>query len=253
MTPFRITFYLAGISALLCSCTAHQYIPSPQYVPLHKSKGEFIANLYMMPFALQAGYTVTDHVFVFATAYNKIRNARPYISKESGGQETFLGRSSEVNLGAGYFTRKNQWVFEVAGGGGIGKMSYSHEIDNTSDYIFSTEARKVNAFVQPVIGLKVDDHIEVGLFSRVNAVRYYDIISGIPARYPIDKDDLAFAAHRTVDVLFLEPGIFMNAGWRNVKFTIQMGGSDEIAGAEIRNKSFLFRSGVSATIGKGSK
>jgi hypothetical protein len=50
--------------------------------------------------------------------------------------------------------------------------------------------------------------------------------------------------------LFLEPGIFLTAGWRNVKFNLQMGGSDEIAGDEIRNQSFLFRSGVSVTIGR---
>jgi hypothetical protein len=174
MTPFRTNLGLAVLGILLCSCTAYQYIPSAQYVHLHKSKGEIVGSLYMLPAGFQAGYTLTDHLFVFTTGYSKMRNARPSTigTKESGGQETFLGTSSEINLGTGYFTQKNKVAFEVMAGGGIGKMNYSHEIDNTGDYIFSTEARKVNAFVQPVIGLKVDDHIEVGFFSRFNAVRY---------------------------------------------------------------------------------
>jgi hypothetical protein len=209
-----------------------------------------------MPVGFQAGYTPTDHLVVFATAYSKMRNARPSTigSKESGGQETFLGTSSEINLGAGYFTQRNKVVFEMMVGGGIGGMDYSHEVDEISDYAFSTKATKVNTFVQPVIGVKVDDYFEVGLFSRFNAIRYYDIISSVGTEGgPIHEDDLAFATHRTVNTLFLEPGLFLNAGWRHVKFNIQMGGSDEIAGDEIRNKSFLFRSGVSVTIGKEIK
>jgi hypothetical protein len=225
MTLLRRTLNLAVLSILVCSCTAHQYIPGAHYVHLHKNKGEFVANLYTLLAGFQAGYTIADHFFVFATAYSKMRNTRPsgIGTKESGGQETFLGTSSEINLGSGYFTRKNKIVFEVMAGGGIGRMDYSHTIDLISDYTFSTEARKANVFVEPVFGIQVDDHLEVGIFSRFNAVRYSSIKSSISTgeKGDIDKDDLAFASHNTVDVLFLEPGFFITAGWPNIKFNIQ--------------------------------
>jgi hypothetical protein len=257
MTLLRPAIILAVLCILLYGCTAHQYIPSPHYVQLHKTKGEFVTNIYVFPAGFQVGYTVTDHFFVFANGYDKMRNPRPsgIGTKESGGQETFLGTSSEINFGGGYFTGINKMIFEVMAGGGIGKMDYSHTIDLVQDYHFSAEGRKANVFIEPVLGIKVDDYLELGVFSKFNAVRYSSIKSsiGVGEKGDIDKDDLAFASHNTVDVLFLEPGFFVTAGWPNVKFNIQIGGVNELAGAEIRNNSFLFRSGVSVKIGGTSE
>jgi hypothetical protein len=139
--------------------------------------------------------------------------------------------------------------FEVMAGGGIGDMRYSHTIDNFSDYKFTTKAQKANVYLEPVLGITVDDYLELGVFSKLNAVRYYDINStlsgaGVDA---IHKHDRAFFIPPTsrLDVLFLESGFFVSGGWPKVKFNLQIGGINELMGSDIDHKTFLFRSGVS--------
>lgn len=240
------------VCLLLSGCTAYQYIPSHHYTTIHKQKGQLNASVNIFPAGLQAGYSITDHFFAFATAYSKKRNRKPYQSKEGGLYESFVGNSNELNLGIGYVKRIDKLVLEIMAGGGTGRMFYRHDVDTNIEYKFTLSTSKNNFFVEPLIGLAINDNVEVGAFSRINSVHFYHI-STESTSMKMEAFDLAFLGKNEMDVVLLEPGVFLNAGWRNVKFNLQIGGTNELSGPEIRDRSILFRSGVTWTLVSGTK
>jgi hypothetical protein len=252
MTLYRF-FFFGLIATFFSACTAYQYIPSHHYVSLHKEKGEVNVNLNVLPTGLQAGYSLTDNFFVFGTAYSKQKNSKPYNSKEGGEYESHQGYSNEVNLGLGYIYRKGKTIVDVMAGGGTGRMDYSHSVDVGSvAYNFSLKTRKNNFFIEPLVGLIINETVEMGVFSRFNSVHYFHA-SSTANSINMQEADVAFVDQKDLDVLFLEPGFFFNIGWQNVKFNFQVGGSDEIRGPNIRNKSKIFRSGLSVKMGRKPK
>jgi hypothetical protein len=245
----RLTFNAAFLGIALSGCTSYQYLPSHHYVNLHKQKGEANLSINVMPVGMQAGYSVTDNFFVFGTAYRKQKNARPYRQKEGGLYESHQGNSNEINLGLGYIYRKGKFVGDVMAGGGTGWMNYEHNLDAPDfNYNFKTKTRKNNFFVEPLLGWIVNDNVELGIFFRINSVRYFHI-NATSTSTNMEEADLAFANHQTMDILFQEPGIFFNLGWPHAKFNLQIVSSDEIFGHDIRNKALTFRSGLSVKIG----
>jgi hypothetical protein len=252
MTLVRsLTF--ACIFTLMLGCTSYQYLPSHHYVSLHKEKGEANVSINVMPVGLQAGYSITDKFFVFSTAYRKQKNSRPYNQKEGGEYESHQGYSNEMNFGVGYIHRKESFVLDLMAGGGTGWMNYEHFIDAGSlNYNFKTKTRKNNFFIEPLVGWIVNENVELGIFLRINSVRYFQINSTTNSTN-MEESDLAFANRQTIDILFQEPGLFFNLGWPHAKFNLQIVGSDEIFGPDIRNKALTLRSGLSVKIGPKPK
>jgi hypothetical protein len=244
---------IALVPILLSACTSYQYIPSHHYLNLHKQKGEVHVNLNTWPAGFQAGYSITDKFFVFGTAFNKQKNRKPYQSKEGSEYESHQGGSNEINLGVGLIHRKGKTVFDIMVGGGTGRMDYAHGVDvHGFLYNFSVKTRKNNFFIEPVVGWVLNETVEMGIFSRLNSVHYFHLTATSNST-KMQEADLAFLNSHEMNVLFFEPGVFFNIGWQNVKFNFQIGGSDEIRGPDMRNKSTLFRSGLSIKIGQTEK
>jgi hypothetical protein len=252
MTLIRSLLF-AFVFALLFGCTSYQYLPSHHYVTLHKKKGEVNVNLNILPAGLQAGYSITDNFFVFTTAFNKQKNSKPWRQKEGGEYESHKGSSNEINVGAGYIHRKKHFVLDLMAGGGTGRMNYEHFIDVGSfNYNSTLKTRKNNFFIEPLVGWIVNDNVELGTFLRINSMHYLHVTSSANSTN-MEEADLAFANRQAVDVVFQEAGVFFNLGWPHAKFNVQIVGSDEIFGPDVRNKSLTLRSGLSIVIGPKSK
>jgi hypothetical protein len=237
---------------VLLGCTAHQYTPSPHYLTIHKNKGEVVANLYVMPAAFQAGYSISNHFFVYGSGFYKMRNSgSPNWGRESNRHQKFRASSSELTFGTGYFIRSNNFHFQLSAGGGFGKLNYEHTIDLDNDYRFTVNAKRDVLFAEPLVAVVVNDHLEMGLFAKFNSMRFYDLVSELDMgdEPSVRKDDLPFAAGRPFDVKLSEPGFFLTAGWQNIKFNFHIGGVTETSYTDIRYKPFFFRTGMSIRIG----
>jgi hypothetical protein len=177
MFSFRQVAVMPIMCLLVIGCTSYQYIPSHHYVHLHKSKGEVVASLNSFPLGLQGGYSISNHLFVFTTAYSKQRNKRTArgSGEENDGHHTYRGSSMEVNGGMGYYTRKGNTTFEIMAGGGVGEIRHTHAIEELGGYHFSVVANRSNIFLEPVIGFSINDYVEMGLFARLNSVKYSHI------------------------------------------------------------------------------
>lgn len=210
-------------------------------------------SVNVMPAGLQAGYSITDNFFVFTNAYSKQKNRKPYYQKEGGEYESHQGYSNEMNLGIGYSYRKERFVSELMAGGGTGRMNYEHFLDEASfDYYFKTKTRKNNFFAEPLLAWIVNDNVELGVFFRINGVRYFHITSTANSTN-MQEADLAFAQQQKIDIVFQEPGLFFNLGWPHAKFNLQIVGSDEIFGPDIRDRGLTLRSGFCFKIGPKPK
>jgi hypothetical protein len=227
--PLPSVILILIVSALLAACSGYQYVASPRYVPLNEKKGELTANLY--PSGVQIGYSFTDHFSMFATGYKRfgtIDTADPFSTEKNHRS----GDSREVNLGLSYFRKTERLLYEVLAGGGAGRMTYAnnflHDKIQNQSYWFSMEADKRNVFIQPNVSWKfgkprLDRHLVVGVFTKVNFVQYYDINTKGTPRPEADPDSgiLYFGTHTEADLLFIEPGVIVKGGAKNFKGTVQ--------------------------------
>jgi hypothetical protein len=170
--------FLVIVALLLSSCQGFQYITTPQYVPLHEKKNELkgVASYN----TVQLGYSVSNHMSLFmAGNYRNKSSPRGLISsmgKENGGESNSRDKHYDINIGAGYFTKRKKVIIETLAGAGAGRMEYGHDLDLMyPDYNFTMTANKYNVFIQPGIGYKVKSILEIAVFSRFNYVQYNKI------------------------------------------------------------------------------
>lgn len=215
-------FYLL-LFVFMGGCSGYQHIASPAYVPLNTKKGNLKANVFYNH--LQAGYTVSNHVSVFANGYYRnggtIVNFEKLGSKEGSGADSYDDRFRELNAGASYFTNTKRFTYEVHIGGGLGKVYYYHTKD--INYIYSAEfdARKSNVFIQPSIAYKIPttfgEYFQFGAFTKISSIRYYDINNKSSFQTEADKEDLYFLNTQSRQFYFIEPGLCIRAGGKHIK------------------------------------
>jgi hypothetical protein len=163
------TFIIILLGVTMTGCTAYQYVASPPYVPLHKKKGEVVLNLSLN--SAQAGYSITDHVSLFSTAYIFEGGSFPLSEDES--------RFLEGTIGAGYFRKYGALYSSVLVGGGLGQVSYSNSIAGSSNYAFNMNADKMNFYIQPQVSHVLNKYFEVSGFLKFNYNEYYHINSSL--------------------------------------------------------------------------
>jgi hypothetical protein len=214
---------IVTVIALFSGCTAYHYVSSPQYVPLHDNKGSIIANISTNGY--QLGYALTDNFNIFTIG--SIAGAAQLFKdggKENSGHKSGLFRQYIFDAGAGIYKKGKLFNYELLAGAGGGKIAYKNEIDEwPADYLSVMNAKKVHVYCQPDFGYKLKEFLVVGVFSKINFERYYDIQSEtqIGSHDGIDPDDLFFQNRQTADFSFIEPGILLRAGMKHVKFYIE--------------------------------
>jgi hypothetical protein len=215
-------FLLLLIFSFACN-NGYQYVATPQYVPLNTKKGELNCNLNFSN--CQLGYSITDHISIFSM-FRYRNNTGSHWLIDGGYKED---KSNELSLGGSYFKSKsfdiscfkakNFLVYECLAGSGIGNVYYLNFKNYWPDYNFVLNAKKMNLFLQPEIGIKFIDAIEVGIFSRLSGYKYYDIkiSAGSGASGKLDEEDNYFVNKTYAYLLFFEPGIIFKIGYKNIK------------------------------------
>jgi hypothetical protein len=233
-------FFYLSLIVFMSSCSGYQHIASPAYVPFNTKKGNLKASVFYNH--LQAGYTVSNHVSIFAIGYYRnggtVVNLEKLGSKEGSGADSYDDKFHEVNAGASYFTNKQHFIYEVHIGGGIGKVHYYHTKD--LNYIYSAEfdAHTSNIFIQPSVAYKFPkafgDHFQMGAFTKVSSIRYYDINNKSSFETTADKEDIYFSNTLSRQFYFIEPGLCIRAGGKHIKGNATLSFPVNVGSNEIR-------------------
>mgnify|MGYP005754825617 CR=1 FL=1 len=205
--------YLFVLSMVFQSCGPVMYSNVGQNTPLFKEKGEFTGNAgfaYSGPsedaggVGLQAAYAVSDHWAVISSFY----------SMGDSDPEGWRGRGSYFEIGGGYFGYNNnkRLVYELLGGVGFGSIKNNSNTENRFVDLSFTKP-----FIQPSIGYSVE-HFEIAFTPRIGAASFGSISYNLN---PEHKESLDQWINDYDGNFFLEPGITLRGGMKNVKLHLQ--------------------------------
>lgn len=248
----RNYLYILIVVALISGCTGYQYVSTPVYVPTNYEQGSIKANISIN--SIQAGYSLSDHISVFANGYSrksvKGLNTESMFGKENSGASIRSDSSYEANVGLSYYFVKWFLNFEVLLGTGIGELQYNNTLDFYPDnYVFNMNANKYNIFIQPYIAYRFRNLYECGLFTKLSYYSYYDIKSsgniGINGESnKVDEFDDYFRNKKQVNLYFGEPGMFFRIGFRNVKFQTTVSNTISLNNEDYYYRDFNLRFSV---------
>jgi hypothetical protein len=244
------------VPILLAGCSGYQYVASPRFLPLNEKKGELTANVYLS--GVQVGYAFSNKFSVFATGYQRFprENVENIGAALGGPSDERVGQSSEINIGVSYFGRKENLLYEVLAGGGLGEMSFATNDSNNKsqsyDYSFYMEANKWNVFIQPNFSFKfnktkINDFVSLGVFAKFNLLQYYSIETELNKNQNYVGsvvDGIEYFNGRTETYLFfIEPGVFVKVGRKNFKGTAQIAPVLNLSGHAVRENDISFNMG----------
>jgi hypothetical protein len=217
-------------------CSGYQYVASPRFVPLNEKKGDVNLNIYTS--GAQLGYAFSNKFSAFATAFRRYPTV--YEKKKVDFKETHLRtcESEEINVGLSYFGKRENFLYEVLIGGGLGDMNFTSQNRDFHDgYRIKMQARKTNAFIQPTLSYKLNGtpakHLAIAAFTKFNSLYYYDILVTNYEDIPLSEisfqpgtkldDGLNyFGGRKDAYLFFIEPGIFIKGGATNFKAMMQI-------------------------------
>ncbi len=197
---FRWKKYFLGfiVMATFTSCKV-AYFPTTHNSPMLSNKGEFQASgiIGAGNLELQTAYAVTDNIGVMLNG--SYFSDKREISLDEDITKDITEQRTLIEAGAGYFTKiGGSVILEVYGGGGIGKVPGDFRyVDYTYDGSQTASMSKI--FLQPAIGLGSDLADFSGVF-RVSLITINN-----ETRY------------------FVEPGLLMKVGYKNVRFVGNLG------------------------------
>jgi hypothetical protein len=203
------------LAVLLSSCSHYYYVPNVQNVPLFKEKDEFRISAHYgggdesVTGEIQTAYAITDKIGVAAN----------YMHASGGNvSENDFGKGNYFEGAVGYFKPVSKsGVFEVYGG--LGGGGQHHEYQNHYDLSFSGDADLscFKIYVQPAYGLTFN-WLDVAFSTRLSRVSYTNIEYSIYENPNIvnELESLSGKGH-----FFIEPGITLRGGWKNIKAQVQ--------------------------------
>lgn len=209
-------FFALIVSVLAIGCTGYQHVSSPVYAPLNNKKGEAKINLDFNN--VQAGYAFSDKLSVFATGFIRKNRTSTFDKKEGSGDLLYSEFTREVNLGLGYYTKRGNLIYELLAGVGTGSLRYKMTEDFTNEYRFDLHAHKAIAFLQPDVGINLNNKFELGLFTRFGLYRYYVLDTDTYGTYSKEPDAPPLLNRNTANFAFAEPGLVIRAGGEMFKF-----------------------------------
>lgn len=216
---------LATIVFILSGCSHYYYSPNAHNVPLFKEKNEVRLNIAASTgdefngTELQAAYSPSNSIGVMANFINA-----------HGGQQNGNGNYGEGTLaeaGVGYFIPlAENFVFEVYGGGGYGKMSHRYELVNnapTSSYMPPNATADINmlrGFIQPNLGFATD-YFDVAFSARMCLLHYSNISAANVANMSSDEQFNLNYINARPTTYVVEPAITLRGGWKYIKVQTQ--------------------------------
>lgn len=232
------------------SCTTYQYVAPQNYIPLSEKKGDITFNVGTNN--LQVGYTVTDNFGVFLTGNYRNLNEFHMFYKENDGSPMGYERSNIVNLGTNFYKYKDNFSYEVLLSAGMGHLKFNNIIDLNPNYNFLLNSDKLNFYIQPNIGYKYKNELEVGAFTKFNYNNYYNIKTSckLGERRYMDTFDEFFLNKSRLDLYFIEPGLFVKYGDQYIKGCAQISRSFSLTNNDVKYRSVNFYFSVYITIFK---
>jgi hypothetical protein len=242
--------YMLLVGLMISSCTGYQHVSSPVYVPLSSKKGDLTTNI--SPSNLQVGYSFSDRLNVFATGfYRKQRTFEFIIGKENSLDTLYSDFTREITVGGGYLLYKGTFTYTLLAGAGVGSVRYERKIDHYDGYKFNLDAYKASLFVQPNVGLNLNDRFVFNFFTRLGMYHYYQVNYSIylgELRTQIDPLDTYFVNRSTYNVLFVDPGLSVQIGSEKFKFQTTLFPSFKLNSSEIRYNKFNVHLGMSINL-----
>ena len=258
---------IAIISAVFSSCMPYQYISSNQYVPLNKEKNELkvsvglssgpllqskyysqIINtsnhIYEIINSLQIGYTLTNHLSIFSTGFNRDKWLQSTLFRDEN-DNSVVGNSGlkELNFGGSYYMLSNNHTFEILSAFGFGKLSYRYSdsyVINPED--FSMNAKKLNFYIQPDYGLKLNEKLEIGFFTKFLYCRYYNISStSFNIEYIKMSEHKYFIGREFANLYFIEPGFVIREGSKTCKLQLSASIAMNLNLGEVTSEPFSLK------------
>jgi hypothetical protein len=204
-------FYLLGafcINLIFNSC-APVYIPNTVNAPLFKSKGELMVSGFggTNGYDVQFAYAPIDHMVIMA---NGAYQSKDYDSNSlKDYHKHFFGE-----IGAGYFTELGEKArFECIGGYGFGQAETGYDFSFLTTNTGVVKGMYDRYFIQADLGTSSNfDYLNTGIAIRGTYVNFYKFTSG---NSDFDK---------TVSNIYIEPAVFIRAGWNYIKFQFEFGG-----------------------------
>ncbi|HNW90266.1 MAG TPA: hypothetical protein PKN48_11425 [Bacteroidales bacterium] len=206
------------------------YIPNAVHAPMLSEKNEFNGAVLVGSSGvdIEAAFSPGKHwgIMVDGSFYDN--------SMETDNTSNHKHLFGEI--GAGYHTKFGGiGRFDVYGGGGLGTSS-------TTNHWFgpfggTSEGNYNRFFVQPSVGIGTD-YADVNLATRISYLSFYDIYNS----------NMTFDHTRT---FFWEPALTARAGYKWVKFFVQIGVSVPMdTYFDIQYQPFMFSTGINLNFGK---
>lgn len=203
--------FIIAIKAVLFSSCATVYIPNSVNAPLFKKERQtsISGNYGYSGAGIQGAHSVTSNLFFLANGnYHGLLDSQSIV---------YFGE-----IGTGYFYNfKDNRVFEISAGGGMGSVNSSSSSDITNFCIWGCPPESkysgnyYRAFIQPSVGIS-GENAEVGLSLRNSYVIFPKFIEKVGI-YENEK------AYFNQENYFFEPVFFFLAGGTRLKILYQAG------------------------------
>lgn len=247
----KVTSLIALV--ILTSCQSHQFIASPHYIPVNSQKGQLTLSATAINGA-QAGYAITNSFSAFATIHYRLWKT-PLLYKENSGNPIYKDSVIRFDAGIAYHKPINEKLsYGILTGFGKGEVSYAHEIDFENQYRYHFTGKLTSIYLQTSITYKPSTVFNMSVFVRNSYNRYTSLAQHLTlgsANY-IDKNDQPLynflINHSTANLLYLEPGVQLQAGSKNLKFTAQGSTLIKENNNHFRQRQFNFFLGLSLTL-----
>lgn len=220
----KIYLFSCVLLVVFCSCTRYYYAPNMHNVTLFRDKGEarlsggLSAGSEISSYEVQAAYSLTNHIGVMANYFN---------ARSEDGPNNGRGHLTEVAVGYFKPLKRNEFIFELYGGYGRGKVINNYDPDEYSELGLD------KLFLQPSIGYTVKDYFDVAVSSRIGYVNYSSLMS-IGTTSSAFSDINYIRDHR--QSVMLEPALTVRGGWKYIKLQLQAGYSFNMSHADFKQE-----------------
>jgi hypothetical protein len=224
-------YAIAFLCLLLCSCSPRIYFPDRANVPFLSEAGETKLTAAAKVQNQVSGKVALSPSLDFAVSpvkglglmvsfrnTNRYANDEDWWSNNSNTQDSIHYSGNRVEFGAGYYMPFGRYgQFEIYGGGGFGNIAR----DNLKAVDGNFRSNYNRFFIQPAVGAKIRDIIEVGGGMRFT----YQHFNDFTATDPDIEERLSGSGVRIANssFMFWEPFIHFAVGGPWVKFNMQTG------------------------------
>ncbi|MCF8245845.1 MAG: hypothetical protein K9J37_06695 [Saprospiraceae bacterium] len=210
---------ITTLAIILAGCGPTLYVPNTINTPLLAEKKDFRASIGMMGYApeanvdLQGAYAFHDHIAVMgnfsamkgSSSYDNTGgiNAHHLLEGGIGGYMTFGKTKNGMELGRA----------EIFAGSGVGWAEDTSEDENgNGNYHYTGNYRR--NFIQPAIGLRTSI-IDLSFAYRISGIRFTSF-KQFSSGTLVEDSSFGFVT--------VEPTITAAAGYKYLKFYLQIGG-----------------------------